>query len=95
MSRLPDPVDLAPADYLHAMQDRIEVFTELLDRLTVGADMPLLASVLSLHVGDLAKHITDAVENNAQGTNVVPHLLTSLDALATELQTLLERLARA
>lgn len=84
MSRLPDPPDIEPAAYLHAMQDRINVFTELIDRLTVDADMPTLASALSLHVGELAKLITDAVENDAQGTNVVPHLLGSLDALADE-----------
>lgn len=90
MTRLPDPVDIEPAAYLHALQDRLNVFTELIDRLTVEAGMPMLASAISLHVGELAKLITDAVENDAQGTNVVPHLLTSLDALADELRWVLQ-----
>lgn len=90
--RLPEPEDIEPAAYLHALHDRLERVTEVIDRLTVDADMPLVASALSLHVAALAKVITDACENDAQGTNVVPHLFSSIDGLVYEVEAMLNRL---
>lgn len=95
MSRLPEPPDVAPADYLQATRERSDALAELIDQVSVDAGLPAIANALTLDLGETTKLIELACQPPSIGVEVVPHLLSSMDALAAELRTLLERLARA
>lgn len=90
MSRLPAPVDVHPDAYPVAMRLRIETLHPLIDQLD---ETPILQNVVALHASHMVDLITTACGNSARGTNIVPHLLTSLDGLADDLRKVLNHAA--
>lgn len=91
MSRLPTPPDLRPDQYEAAARERADTLGELIGELD-GVDY--LSSVVTLAASDMIDLILAACKNDVRGTNVVPHLLASLDALADDLRRVLGALAR-
>lgn len=89
MNRLPTPPTIDPSAVRLALSRRVDVLADLIDRLTVDAESPILATQLSLSVGTIASHITRALDNSAGGANVVPHLIATLDAMTDELRKIL------
>lgn len=90
----PNPPTVHPKHYGTAARTRATDIAEELDWLSVDGNMPTLADALSLQSGELVKLIDEAIGNEVGGTNVVPHLLSTLDAQLFELRVLHERLRR-
>lgn len=85
-------MDIHPAAVPTAVRLRCDDIAELVDDLRVDRNLPILADAISLHAGSVAESIHTALGNSAQGENVIPHLVATLDAIADELRALLQTL---
>lgn len=72
-------------DVRRAVRERAEQIAGECDRVRIDCDLPYLADVCGLAANDLATHIETALGNDVGGANVIPHLLSSLDALIRDL----------
>lgn len=77
---------LHPAAYPSAIKVRADWISHASKK--AHANWPAISDACLAQALDLIKLADDAMQNDVRGTNVVPHLLDSLEAIAAELERL-------